>query len=468
MAQKVLPRAARRKARVVERAEQRAQQQALREQLLAAIAAVVTTIVEQALEDEVTALVGRAKYARRATAPSRPAGVVCSRCGLDWGPRLWRGGYYTRTLLLLLAAVRIRVPRLACRCGGTVPLAFATFGPYQRSWLDLQERARQLAGLCLSLRDAREVLAMESGQPVACSTLNQWVQQAAPLAQALRAGPLERIPPVVLLDGLWIKLMRETGEEYRDRLGRKRRKRQRVRVPLLVAYGVDPVTGEQWILDWELGEQEDEASWRRLLERLHTRGLRAEAGLELFVHDGSSGLEQAFGLVDFGPGVLRQRCVFHVLRNLRDAVQGEPGMDRTAKRARRREVLQEAAAIWQATDRTSVYGRRQAFVQQWGEREPKAVAKLQEVWPQTLAYLAALERGRERGERWEPRYLRTTSALERANRALRQKARQVGVFQAEAGLLAALALVSAHRALGREAAPADLWTEVLEAGLLAA
>jgi transposase-like protein len=468
MAQKVLPRAARRKARVVARAEQRAQQQAVRQQLLAAIAAVVTGIVEQALEAEVTALLGRAKYARRAAAPPRPAGVVCSRCGLDWGPRLWRDGHYARTLLLLLAAVRIRVPRLGCRCGGTVPLAFATFGPYQRSWLDLQERARQLAGLCLSLRDVREVLAMESGQPVACSTLNSWVQQAAPLAQALRAGPLERVPPVVLLDGLWVKLMRETGEDYRDTRGRKRRRRRRVSVPLLVAYGVDPGTGEQWLLDWELGEQEDEASWRRLLERLHTRGLRAETGLDLFVHDGSGGLDKAFGLVDFGPGVLRQRCVFHVLRNLRDAVQGEPGMDREAKRARRREVLQDAAAIWQAADRTTVYGRREAFVQKWGAREPKAVARLKEVWPHTLAYLAALERGRERGETWGPRYLRTTSALERANRALRQKARQVGTFQAEAGLLAALALVSAHRALGLQAAPDELWTEVLEAGLLAA
>jgi transposase-like protein len=468
MAQKVLSRAARRKARGIERAEQRAQQQAVRQQLLAAITPVVTSIIEQALEAEVTARVGRAKYARRASAPWRPAGVVCSRCGLDWGPRLWRDGHYQRTLLLLWTAVRIRVPRLACRCGGTVPLAFATLGPYQRSGLDLQERARQLAGLCLSLRDMREVLAMESGQPVACSTLNRWVQQAAPLAQALRAGPLERVPPVVLLDGVWVKLMRETGEAYQDCQGRKRRKRRRVRVPLLIAYGVDPVTGEQWILDWERGEQEDEASWRRLLERLWTRGLRADAGLELFVHDGSSGLEQAFGLVDFGPGVLRQRCVFHVLRNLREAVQGEPGMDRAAKRGQRREVLQEAAAIWQATDRTTVSQRRQAFLEKWGTREPKVVGKLKEVWPHTLAYLAALERGRERGETWEPRYLRTTSALERANRALRQKARQVGVFQAEPGLLAALALVIAHRALGLPKPSDDLWTEMLEAGLLAA
>ncbi len=468
MAKKVLPRAQRRPARAVERAQQRAQQQAVRERLLAAIAQMVTTCFEQTREDEVTALLGRGQYARRTEAPKQRVGVVCSRCGQDWGPRLWRAGHYPRTLLLLLAAVRLRVPRLACRCGGTVPLAFATFGPYQRSWADLQERARQLAGLCISLRDVREVLAMESGQPVACSTLNTWVQQAAPLAAALRAGALERVPPVVLLDGLWVKLMQATGETYRDRRGRQRARRQRVKVPLLVAYGVDPTSGERWIVDWELGTREDEASWRRLLERLYQRGLRADTGLELFVHDGSSGLEAAFGLVDFGPGVLRQRCLFHVLKNVREAVRGEPGLPREQQQARRREVLQDAAAIWQATDRTTVSRRWHAFQARWAAREPAVVAKLQAGWPQTLAYLEALERARERGEHWEPRYLRTTSALERVNRALRQKARQVGVFQAELGLLAALALVIAHRHLGRDSASEDLWTEVVEAGLLVA
>jgi transposase-like protein len=468
MAKKVLPRAQRRKAAVVERARQREQQQAVRQQLLLAIADVVIRVVEQALEDEVTALLGREKYTRRTTGAQQAVRAVCSRCRLAWGARLWRDGHYARTLLLLVAAVRIRVPRLACRCGGSVPLAFATFGPYQRSWADLQERARQLAGLCLSLRDLREVLAMESGQPVACSTLNTWVQQAAPLAEALRAGPLTRVPPVVLLDGLWIKLMRETGQAYRDRQGRQRQRRQRVKVPLLVAYGVDPTSGERWIVDWELGEREDEASWQRLLERLSQRGLRADTGLELCVHDGSSGLEAAFGLVDFGPGVLRQRCVFHVLRNLRDAVRGEPSMTREQKRARRQTVLQEAAAIWQAEDRTTVYRRRRAFRRKWAVQEPTVVAKLEEHFPSTLAYLDALERGRERGESWRARALRTTSALERVNRALRQKTRQVGVFHAELGVLAALALVIAHRELMRETPSDDLWTEVLEAGLLVA
>lgn len=467
MAVRIAQRRRRNKAQAIQKERRREKQRAVRAEIARTVEQVVREAVERALEAEVAELLGRPKYARRKTAPLRAVAAYCSRCQQNWGPRLERAGSYTRTLLTLEVDVTVRVPRVACVCGGTVPLEFATLGRYQRSWGDVQERGRQLAGWCVSLRDGREVLAMDNGQPVACSTLNGWVHQTAALAAALRSGPLERIPAVVLLDGLWVKLMRGTGEWYRDRQGRKRERKRRVTVPLLVAYGVDPATGERWILDWERAEAEDEASWRRLLERLHTRGLRADAGLDLFIHDGSSGLEAAFGWVHFGPGVLRQRCVFHVLKNVRDAVRGA-GLSREAKRERRRAVLQDAAAIWTATERTTVHQRRQAFRAKWQALEPEAVATVERGFEATVAYLAALERGRERGEAWQVRYLRTTSALERVNRALRQKARQAGVFHSERGLTAALGLVIAHRGLARATAPHDLWTEALEAGLLVA
>lgn len=468
MAQRVARRKRRGKPRAVSGARRRAQQRAVQAQLRAAIQRVVQETVQQVLGDEVSALLGRAPYQRRATAEHRPAGARCSRCGQDWAPRFARAGSYPRMLLTLEALVALRVPRVSCVCGGQVPLEFATFGRYERSWGDLQERARQLAGLCLSLPDIREVLVGECGQWLARSTLTRWVHAAAALAAILRGAPFARVPPVVLLDGLWVKLMVPTGERYRDKRGRDRPRVRRVKVPLLVAYGVDPATGERWLLDWEPAPAEDEASWRGLLERLQARGLGAAAGLTLFVHDGSSGLEAAFGLVDFGPAVLRQRCIFHVLRSVRKQVRGARGMSREQRQARRQELLRAAAAIWEPTDRAAVRRRYQAFCAAWRAREPEAVAALERAFAATLAYLDARARGREGGEEWAVPYLRTTSALERVNRALRQKARQVGTFQAERGLTAAVVLVLVHRGLTTPEAPTDLWTEVLEAGLLAA
>jgi hypothetical protein len=226
-------------------------QRSVRTGLTREITALVQQTVEQALADEVTALLGRERYARRQSGPQQRAGAVCSQCQLDWAPRLPRAGSYRRTLLTLEAPVSVRVPRVSCVCGGTVPLEFALFGRYQRSWEEVHARARQLAGLCLALRDIREVLAAPSGVWLAPSTVNRWVHEAAALAGTLRGEPLARVPPVVLLDGVWIKLMVPTGEHYTDRQGRVRARVHRVKLPLLGADAVAPATGECWLLDWE-------------------------------------------------------------------------------------------------------------------------------------------------------------------------------------------------------------------------
>ena len=225
------------------------------------------------------------------------------------------------------------------------------------------------------------------------------------------------------------------------------------------------MTGARWVLDWEQAPGEDTASWQRLLERLLDRGVHQTSGLTLVVHDGGSGLEAALELVSFGPDVLRQRCIFHVLRTIGAAVRGEPGMDHRQQRERRRTVLQAAAAIWQSPDRAEVQRRQQAFVTTWAAREPAAVATLERVFPQTLVYLTALDRGREQGQTWQAQWLRTTSPLERANRSFRQKARQVGVFGRPAGVDAGVGLVLAHRHLTTP--DALTWAAALEQILLA-
>ena len=466
MARKVARRAVRRKPAAVGAAQRRAAQERARAAIKAGVGRVVGEAIEQALQAEVTDLLGREKYARRGVAGSARTRARCSGCGATWRSRFVRGGSYGRTLLTVAAAVTVKVPRVACICGGTVPLAFGTIGRYERGWGELQERARELAALGLSLAASRAVLAWGSGHPAAASTLSGFVQRAADVAEALRRGPLARVPAVVLLDGIWVTLLEGTGEGFIDRKGRRRERQRRTKVVLLVAYGVDPAAGERWVLDWEQASAEDEPSWRTLLERLHGRGLRTDAGLDLVVHDGGAGLEAALGTVHLGPGLLRQRCVFHVLRNLRDAVRGD-GLDRAGRKERRRALLREAAAIWQAADRGEAYRRRAAFTATWSATEPGVVATLERAFAATLAYFEALERGRERGQTWDVRHLRTTSALERLNRDLRRQARRAGAFKSDRGLAAALALAISRAGRLPDHAPGDLWTEVLETGLLA-
>ena len=225
----------RRKPVAVGRRERAAQQRRMQRRLKMEIGQVVQQVVEQALGEEVTALLGRERYQRRRTVRRGDTRARCARCGLGAARRLGRGGSYRRTLVTTAATVLIRVPRVGCLCGGTVPLAFATVDRYQRSWGDVQARARQLAGLCLSLRDVGEVLALDSGAVWAKSTLCTWIQQAGSLARALQQGPLERVPPVLLLDGVWIKVLVGTGAHFVDAGGHRRERVRRIRVPLLVA-----------------------------------------------------------------------------------------------------------------------------------------------------------------------------------------------------------------------------------------
>lgn len=203
MSRRVARRRGQRKLQRVGRAERRAAQAELEATLQAEIADVVQRVVEQALADEVTALVGRERYERRQVATPERTTAVCSGCQIGWATRLWRAGSYERTLLTIPAAVRVRVPRVSCICGSTVRVEFTTIAPYERSWGDVQAWAREVSGLCLSLADIREVVAHENGRTLARSTVNGWVHQVADLAEALRQAPVTRVPPVVMLDGVW-------------------------------------------------------------------------------------------------------------------------------------------------------------------------------------------------------------------------------------------------------------------------
>src|SRR3954469_10784131 len=107
MAKRVARRPRRNKPQPVSGERRRHHQRALRRQMGAAVAAVLREAIEAALEAEVTALLGREKYARRASAPLEPAGARCSRCLQDWRARFVRAGHYARTLLLALADVTV-------------------------------------------------------------------------------------------------------------------------------------------------------------------------------------------------------------------------------------------------------------------------------------------------------------------------------------------------------------------------
>ncbi len=177
-----------------------------------------------------------------------------------------------------------------------------------------------------------------------------------------------------------------------------------------MAYGVDPVSGERWLLDWERGRDEDEESWRKLLERLLARGLNAERGLELFVHDGSAGLEKAFEIVYFGQGVERQRCIFHKLRNVTKRVP----------KSIQAECLARAKKIYLANSRREAVAQFKEWAGKSREQVPDAVACIEKDLEELLSFFKCPK------EDW--RKVRTTNAIERSFREVRRRTRPMSCF----------------------------------------
>ena len=258
------------------------------------------TFVEAVLNREVSEIMGRSD--RRWGKRSEPIRVraQCNRCGTTTRGWFRRNGTYRRTLVLEGIAVSLRVPRLRCHCGATVDLSFSVFAPYARISPELEERLREGLALGLTLRQVGALTAPSNAGPLAKSTINARGNDVTRLVSALRQGALEQVPPVVLVDGIWGKALVPTGAEFVDRCGRTRPRVCRQKIGLLVAFGVDPRTGQWGVLDWERATQEDQAGWERLLERLRQRGLHAERGLRLVVSDGSAGLKAA--LIGGRPG----------------------------------------------------------------------------------------------------------------------------------------------------------------------
>ncbi|RPI25326.1 MAG: hypothetical protein EHM70_20210, partial [Chloroflexota bacterium] len=265
-------------------------------------------------------------------------------------------------------------------------------------------------GRGMSLRCIKDELDHLLGGSLGLRTLNECVHQIEKYALGWQKRPLCDIPPVIRVDGLWVVLMIPTGEHKKDAKGRTRAVKQAKRLPILIAQGVWPAEGRQEVLTWCLGKGEDQFSWEDLLFQLRLMGI-TPPHLALLVGDGSVGFEAArqavFGEVPF------QRCIFHKMRNVLQALVCPDGMKRDAFRAYKQPILESLSAIWQAETQGEARQRQQAFCQKWGLEQPRAVAALQRDFDLTLTFYAVIQKAAERGETWPAQALRTTSQLER-------------------------------------------------------
>jgi putative transposase len=398
---------------------------------LAALAA-IKPLLTAFLAEEVTLKLNRPKYAARKVEPTpRPVDWACRGCGCRDANQFTRDGHYQRSREPGWGHLSgLRVPMVECQnCQHDVVVEWTILEKFKRYWLDLDQKVLFGTGLCQSLRQMSQEWSSVLGASVGLRTINERINKIQTLIEVERKKPLASVPSVIQLDGIWLSLQTQTNEEATikfDRRGRQRHKRTGKRMVVLVALGLwSDGSGRREVVDWELAESESEVAWTKLLQRLWERGARAENGVQVLVRDGGSGLGEAISYV-YGASVADQRCIFHKLKNVSDACSPELSAET------KKELMGQAKGIYEAKSAEDTRRLLAKWSEKWQMVAPKAVASLGRDFEATLSYYGL--------EEAVAKLARTTSLLERTNRELRRKFRQVGVWGSEKGTAAGVFL----------------------------
>jgi transposase-like protein len=382
--------------------------------------------ISQRLVATLTSLLHRLVYERRCHLGVWVEGEgECQRCKSQAVRDFTRNGYRRRSLLTPLGWVEFWLPRVRCRCGGSVALELAGLvRPYQRISDLVDEQVRRWYRMGMSLRQLQQELEQSYIGPLALRTLLVRIQQSVPTSA--QGG----VPPIMQVDAIWVTQVLPNGRTVYDRKGRKRPAKGRFKRPVLVALGVWPDTNQAQVLEWMLAASEEADAWAEFLTRLEDAGMRHENGLRLIIHDGGSGLCGALALVHFG--VPTQRCLFHKLRNIAHAIHLPKGLSRSERSAQRKAILKRFQAIWQAKRYATALRRYLQVVRDFRLIQPDAVASLRRDFRATLTFYAL-------ADTYPPHHLRTTSRLERFNRTLRTRLRAANALHSDHGLIAMIA-----------------------------
>ena len=383
-------------------------------------------------------LLGRGRHVRRAHVPEQwEQQGRCCNCKTHHCAHFSRNGYRLRQLHCLNYTLALRLPRVVCQCGGSVELDFnGVLRPYQRLSDEVDDQIQRWAKMGHSLRAMQAELQHCQLGPLGLRTLCDRLHQR----QALTPGDDEWVtPPVVQVDAIWFSQLCATGQYRRDAKGRQRPVKSRRKRCLLIAMGVWPDSGRSMILAWQLADSEDTQAWLAFLTRLEEHGVSSEQGLQLLIHDGGDGLCAALQIVHFDAAY--QRCLFHKLRNIAQALILPEGLARTQRTRLRRAMLKDFHAIWAAKHYATVLQRYLQVVRQYRTTQPAAVATLRRDFRATVTYYHI----QQRHPTWHRRHLRTTSRLERFNRSLRRHIRTAGAYHSDAGILAVIAQEADHR-----------------------
>lgn len=336
-------------------------------------------VLQRAVEDELAAFLGRARYQRTETAAGSRNGHRPRRIQTAEG-ELTIAMPQVRDSLTRFVSTTIPDTRAIVR---TRPLEALVIGAYVRglSDRDIESLAREaglghisrtaVSGICRELRDRY---------------------------RAFRARSLAEVRLLsLMLDAIYLPVRADGPKEG-----------------VLVAWGFT-LDGERVLLDVCLGQRERVEDWLDLGQGLIARGLRSPL---LVATDGAPGLVRA--VTELWPDADRQRCAVHRLRNVLAKLPKRPTLHGRVR-----------AAYWAALDGATTpaeaeHGLR-VLVGELGREYPSAAACLADDLAALTVHLAYPLRLKRR--------LRSTNLLERSLEEVRRRTKVIGRFPGETSCL---------------------------------
>jgi putative transposase len=317
----------------------------------------IQRFIQALLEEEVTALLGRAKSARRAT--------VDVAAGM-------RNGYgKPRRLSLTAGTITVRRPRVRGLAERFVSRVLPLFKRRTRAVGELLPQL-YLHGLALGDFDLALRGVLGDAAPLSAASLMRLKAGWQLEYEAWKQRRLEDLEVVyVWADGLYVKAGLED-----------------TKAALLVMIGA-LTDGRKVVLAVESGQRESKESWGAVLRDLRARGLQP---WRCTIADGHLGIWAALA---------EQRCWNHRITKVLDAIP-------TKHQAQARTLL---CAMPYAESQATCEDLRDQFVQRYRQLAPKAVDRLVADWERLVTFYQFPR------EHW--RHLRTTNVVESPFAAVR-------------------------------------------------
>lgn len=337
-------------------------------------------ILTVAVEEEVAAFLGRDWYERRGE-----------------GAGGYRNGSRPRSFLGACGEVTVEVPRVR---GAGAPFRPQVLERWPRRSEAVTEAIPLLFVEGLSTRDFDRALKPLMGtKGLSKSNVSRMNLPLKEAFQAWRKRDLSEEEVLFLfLDGFHLGV----GLKRTDKIA------------LLVAHGVRR-DGSRVLLSVHLGGRESTESWKEVLHDLVDRGLKIPA---LVVSDGNAGLIRA--VKEVWPGVARQRCTAHRMRNVLARVP----------RRRQEEIKKQVQRVFYANSLEEALEAAKAFSARYRDELPEACRVLGTDLQDCLTYF-----------RFPPRHwkrIRTSNVIERTFREVRRRTNVTGRLP---NALSALSLV---------------------------